>query len=239
LKALKVVWDPTKHIYRLWDGTEPALYEDFPLAVLEDLLWVIKQYSPSFRCVRPGGYQYWLRAPPAQTEPAPGSQPNEGAPGGVQPPVRSGDRRYPDPSRQGPSVIVPDASSRVGVQLCSISGQLALDPNDHTNGYIHYKGKIAFKALADLQGTNIRLSAQYFCTCVSCPTLSSHALGLRPEGAFHKNQVRNYFVDCPFWQKSPPPGATGRADIEYFTATSRKAGVFRKAVCTVSFGFTK
>ncbi len=124
--------------------------------------------------------------------------------------------------------------------MCVVSGTVKLDPNDKTNGYLHYKGTVTFKALKDLKGTNLYLNGPvYSCTCVTCPQGSSHATGLKPEGTFTANQSKTYNVDCASWQE-PISGAQGKGKIQSFSQTSPTGGgVFWWSDCSGRFTFTQ
>lgn len=120
---------------------------------------------------------------------------------------------------------------------CSVGGTLKLDPNDHTNGYRHYKGKVTFTARQALKGVNLYLSGpKYSCTCINCPKNSSHATGLQPQGNFNANEKRTYTVDCPSYQQ-PLSGALGKGRIKHFIETSPPAGIFKNATCSGAFSF--
>jgi hypothetical protein len=123
--------------------------------------------------------------------------------------------------------------------LCGVDGTVVLDPNDHTNGYLHYKGKVQFTAKQELKGVNLWMSGpEYSCTCVDCPKLSSNALGIQPGSNFTADEKRSYQVDCASWQK-PTDGEVGRSVIEHFVAsrTDPKAGNWLKASCGGRFAF--
>lgn len=121
---------------------------------------------------------------------------------------------------------------------CSVSGTVKLDPNDKTNGYMHYKGPVTFKALQNLKGTNIYFSGPYSCTCLTCPKHSSHATGLSPEGTFQANESKTYNLDCASWQQ-PTSGPQGKGKIEYFVETSPPGGVFKWSDCSGNFNFVQ
>lgn len=123
--------------------------------------------------------------------------------------------------------------------LCGVDGAVTLDPNDHTNGYLHYKGTVQLTAKEALKGVNLGISGpEYGCTCIDCPNLSGNALGIQPGSNFAANEKRNYTVDCASWQK-PTDGEVGRAGIEHFVAskTDPKAGNWVKATCGGHFAF--
>ena len=141
--------------------------------------------------------------------------------------------------QKAPSMQMIDQSVMESLTKCSVSGTVKLDPNDKTNGYMHYKGAVTFKALANLKGTNIHLSGPvYSCTCLGCPPTSSYATGLKPEGTFTANQSKTYNVDCASWQQ-PTSGPQGKGKIEYFVETSPPAGVFKWSDCSGNFNFVQ
>ena len=141
--------------------------------------------------------------------------------------------------QKAPSMQMIDQSVIESLTKCSVSGTVKLDPNDKTNGYMHYKGAVTFKALANLKGTNIHLSGPvYSCTCLGCPPTSSYATGLKPEGTFTANQSKTYNVDCASWQQ-PTSGPQGKGKIEYFVETSPPAGVFKWSDCSGNFNFVQ
>ena len=141
--------------------------------------------------------------------------------------------------QKAPSMQMIDQSVIESLTKCSVSGTVKLDPNAKTNGYMHYKGAVTFKALANLKGTNIHLSGPvYSCTCLGCPPTSSYATGLKPEGTFTANQSKTYNVDCASWQQ-PTSGPQGKGKIEYFVETSPPAGVFKWSDCSGNFNFVQ
>ncbi len=128
----------------------------------------------------------------------------------------------------------------ISLGMCAVSGTVKLDPNDKTNGFLHYKGNVTFKALKDLKGTNLYLNGPiYSCTCVTCPKGSSHATGLQPEGAFTAGQSKTYAVDCASW-KEPISGNQGKGKIQSFTQTTPSGGgYFWWSDCAGRFTFTQ
>jgi hypothetical protein len=123
--------------------------------------------------------------------------------------------------------------------MCEIGGpRLKLDPNDFTNGVSHYKGTVWFRALFSLPGVNLRFKAGgKLCTCITCPSGSSYATGLKPAGKFSKNEMRSYTVDCSYpLAFFPIPFPVGKGEIDYFNQTqSSGAGVFSSATCAGTF----
>jgi hypothetical protein len=124
---------------------------------------------------------------------------------------------------------------------CSVVGQVKLDPADKTNGFLHYKGDITFKAAVNLEGVNLSLNGpKYACTCVTCPSGSSHATGLKPDGKFSAGQSKTYKADCgSFPATNTLTGPLGKGKIEHFVATSAEGGVFKWADCSGTFTFTQ
>jgi hypothetical protein len=141
--------------------------------------------------------------------------------------------------QKAPSMQMIPKSALDTLPKCSVSGTIKLDPNDKTNGYMHYKGAVTFKALANLKGTNLYLNGPvYSCTCITCPSGSSYATGLKPAGTFNANESKTYNVDCASWQQSVS-GPQGKGKIEYFVVTNPPAGVFKWSDCSGNFNFTQ
>lgn len=143
------------------------------------------------------------------------------------------------PSANKPLVPATQAQRVPRVATCSISGQLKLDQADHTNGFLHYKGNVTFKAGVNLEGVNLYLQGpKYSCTCVTCPRGSSHATGLQPEGKFNAGDTKLYMADCgSFPTTATLAGPLGKGKIEHFIRTSGDAGIFGWVDCSGSLRF--
>lgn len=130
---------------------------------------------------------------------------------------------------------------RRGINLvpCLVSGQLTLDPSDETHGFFHYKGEITFYAAVHLEGVNLSLDGpKYACTCATCPSLSSNAAGLKPEGKFNAGQEKTYKVDCGSLPAiNTLNGPLGKGKIQYFVRAWKDAGNFKWADCSGTFSF--
>jgi hypothetical protein len=122
--------------------------------------------------------------------------------------------------------------------MCNVSGAVKLDPQDHTNGYLNYKGTVTFTANASLTGTNLSLvGPKYLCYCSGCPTGSWYSTGFQPGSAFQPNESRTYTVVCG---SSPQPlsGPVGKGLIQYFTGNQQTGYTDHGAACAGTFTFS-
>jgi hypothetical protein len=195
-----------------------------------------------------GLFEYWTGAPlswsASSYENVPGGSPGPVTEMPSNPPSGPGGRRFP-PSRPVPDrpvvPIDPDGGrsgslDRSRSPRCEVGGETLIDPSDRTNGYLHYKGQVWFRALTALKGVNLELKGDYLCTCVNCPSGSSHATGLDPQGEFAVNETRSYQVDCVRNLNAILSLQKGHGAIEHFVQTQPSgAGVFRRERCKGEF----
>jgi hypothetical protein len=254
---LKIEWSPPEKLYKLTDGKNPPVRSHFSKGPLITILNMINQFGFDKQCNEPpGSYDAWIGE----------MYPNINIPieywtkaniatlgGGSSSQTVGGSSRtiFPTPRGTGSGRLRPGSGSSVAVQpggpvfvssvLCNVSGNIKLDPGDNIYGYLHYKGLVNFHANSNLEGVNLTLSGpKYFCTCVTCPSHSSHATGLQPEGAFKSGESRDYMVDCVSDKNAPITGPVGKARISHFVKTTPSgAGTFGDENCGGNFSFSQ
>lgn len=216
-----------------WRCTDPQdLYENFRTDAHYsfDTIMVIEYWTGAPLDVSIGK---WDRVPVLETETRP-NLPARRDPGRRAPEVHPG-----QPVRPREPVVPSFDTSQTehGRDLsCEVGGETLVDPSDLTNGYWHYKGRVSFRALSKLSGVSIRFKGDYLCSCVNCPTGSSHALGLKPDGEFDANEIREYDIDCVRDRGSAPVVKKGRGEIDYFIQTAPPdAGIFKTMRCKGEF----
>jgi hypothetical protein len=139
------------------------------------------------------------------------------------------------------AVSMPAAGVATPISTCMVSGQVKLDPADSTNGFLHYKGAITFKATVALEGVDLYLEGpKYSCTCVTCPQGSSYATGLQPAGKFAAGEAKSFNADCgSFPINNLVSGPWGKGKIQFFVKTQGEGGIFKWANCSGTFSFTR
>jgi hypothetical protein len=145
----------------------------------------------------------------------------------------------PPPPNSGKAQALPGpvTGSNLATLPCMVSGQVKLNPADHTNGYLNYWGVINFKATAALEDVSLYLgSSTAGCVCASCPD------GARsmPKSRFAAGEGGQYSAVCSSW---PPThfvsDPVGKGSIQFWVRTvpGTTAGKYTRAACSGAFSF--